>query len=155
MCLYWPVDEDFPLSGGHHQRRLDAILDLLETPGSASDIQAVYVEAASELTEASKSFLGSMTTEVLGGMARGATTFFLYDDSLGRAAEKGVRAIGEGLNSGQGGEIADGIAFPYTIRMLAETEGRNDVVAEIDAHFVESYSEIVAEIGELKRRGRP
>lgn len=154
LSLNWPIDEEFPLGGGPHQRRLDAILDLLETPASASDIQEVYLEAVDQLGEASKNYLGSITTEVLGALARGATSVYFYDDNLGRAAEQGVRTIGESMNSGLGGEIIDGIAFPYTVRDLAAAEGRTDVVDQIDAHFLESYAEIVAEIGEVKRNGQ-
>ena len=41
LAIDWPMADDVPLQGGAHQRRVDAILDLLETPASASDLQSV------------------------------------------------------------------------------------------------------------------
>jgi hypothetical protein len=152
LSLYWPIDEDFPVDEGPHQRRLDAIFDVMDVPGSGSDVQGLYLSATEYLAEESKNFFASLTTDFLTGAAFGATTAFTFSPELGKLAGSGVSWFGEELNSGVGTEFTDAIAFPYVVRVIADHEGVTDLVAEIDQYFVDTYLEVMAEIGDKKRR---
>ncbi len=71
LCTEWPVEEESPLWSGVAQRRLDVILDVLQTPASAADIQHLYTEFLTDLAgdAADQSPSVSVMGEVLAGSA--------------------------------------------------------------------------------------
>jgi hypothetical protein len=152
LSLYWPIDEDFPVDEGPHQRRLDAIFDVMDVPGSGADVQALYMGAMESLAEESKNSMAAFTTDCLSVFASGTTALFTLSPELGQLAGSGVSWIGEEFNSSLGAEAADSIAFPYIIRVIADAEGLDDLVTEVDQYFRDSYVEVMADIGNRRKR---
>lgn len=138
LCLEWPVEEEVPIWSGVAQRRLDVILDVLQTPASAGDIQQAYWSIGTGLA-----------AEASGRTVRGAK---MTPAPPALAVQLSAAASGQRWDVP---EMTHVFARSAVEHQLAIAEQDEDTASEIRQWWVREYRSTLDEIASRRLEGAP
>ena len=131
-CIQSDLIEEEALAGGIFMRRLDALLDLADSPFSAADIQGYYGQLVSELAEAKLNWVHSTGASAIGGAAGFAGGWFFMPGLGMKAGEIGSQLFLEAASGSD--DTVEGAARIVLWAVAALESSKPDVDSAMRLH---------------------